>query len=154
MPHLKLKTKLHREDIKGAWTYLVIRDAFKVFGSKSNIAVKGTLDNFSVEGILQPRADGSHWFAVKKEWREAIGKTIGDTVDVAFEDVVFNYSSPDDLLKALAKNKKALNQWNSFTDSKKKHYNIWIESAKQPEARKKRIAQSVERIEKGLNQYD
>ena len=114
MPQLKLKTRLHRQDIKGAWTYLVVRDASKVFGSKSNIPVKGTLDNHPIEGTLQPRGDGSHWFAVKKELREAIGKTIGETVDVIFENTVLSNAETDDLKKASSKNKK------SATDSQVK----------------------------------
>jgi hypothetical protein len=154
MPQLKLKTRLHREDIKGSWTYLVVRDAFNVFGSKTHIQVKGTIDNHPIEGTLQPRGDGSHWFAVKKEWRDAIGKTIGETVDVIFENTVLSHTEPDDLKKAISKNKKAAAQWESFTDSKKKYYIVWIENAKQEETRKKRIKQAIGRIEKGLNQYD
>lgn len=154
MPKLKLKTTLHRQDIKGSWTYLVIRDAAKIFDSKGHIQVKGTIDSLSVEGTLQSRGDGSHWFPVKKEWREAIGKTIGDAVDVIFEDTILSYIEPDDLSKALAKNKKASAQWKKFTESKKKYYIVWIEGAKQEETRKRRVTQSIEKIEKGLNQHD
>ncbi|MEP7169540.1 MAG: DUF1905 domain-containing protein [Bacteroidota bacterium] len=106
MSQLKLKTRLHREDIKGEWTYLVIRDAFKVFGSKTNIAVKGTIDNHPIEGILQPRVDGSHWFPVDKELRDTIGKSIGDMVDAVFEDALLSSTEPDDSKKAVSKNKK------------------------------------------------
>lgn len=86
MPKLKLKTTLHREDIKGARTYCVVREASKVFNSKNNIPVIGTLDNFKVEGVLVAHGDGSHWFSIKKEWREAIGKTIGDSVILELEN--------------------------------------------------------------------
>jgi hypothetical protein len=154
MPQLKLKTRLHREDIKGAWTYLVVRDAFKVFGSKTNIPVKGTIDNHPIEGTLQPRGDGSHWFPVKKDFRDSIGKSIGEMVDVVFENAVLTHTEPDDLKKAISKSKKASAQWNNFTDSKKKYYITWIENAKQDATRKKRIKEALGRIEKGLNQYD
>lgn len=107
MPQLKLKTRLHREDIKGEWTYLVVRDAFKVFGSKANIAVKGTIDNHPIEGTLQPRGDGSHWFQVDKELRDKIGKSIGDLVDAVFENALLANSEPDESKKVLAKNKKS-----------------------------------------------
>jgi hypothetical protein len=107
MTQLKLKTRLHREDIKGSWTYLVVRDASKVFGSKTNIPVKGTIDNHPIEGTLQPHSDGSHRFAVKKEWRDTIGKSIGETVDVIFEIGLAVLSEPGDLKKSNAKNKKS-----------------------------------------------
>ena len=154
MPTIKLKTTLHRQDIKGSWTYCVLRDAAKVFGSKTNIPVKGTLDGHPVEGTLMPHADGSHWFAVKKEWRDAIGKSIGDTVQLILEDTVSIYTPHPDFQKAILKSKKASAQWQSFTDSKKKYYIQWIETAKQDDTRKKRIKEAITRIEKGLNQYD
>jgi hypothetical protein len=154
MPTIKLKTTLHREDIKGSRTYCVVRDAAKVFGSKGNIQVKGTLDGFAVEGTLMPRGDGSHWFAVKKEWRDAIGKSIGESVELILEDTVLSHSTPDDLQKAISKSKKAKAQWETFSDSKKKYYIVWIENAKQEDTRKKRIKEAIKRIEKGLNQND
>ncbi len=97
MPKLKLKTTLHRQDIKGAWTYCVIRDAAKIFGLSSIIPVKGTIDNLPIEAILTPHSDGSHWLAIKKEWRLAINKSIGDPVELFLEDV------KDDPIPALKK---------------------------------------------------
>lgn len=107
MPQLKLKTRLHREDIEGAWTYLVVRDASKIFGSKTKIPVKGTIDNHPIEGTLQPRGDGSHWFPVKKEFRNAIGKSIGEFVEVVFENTVLSQSGQGDMKKTGSKNKKS-----------------------------------------------
>jgi len=112
MLYLFLKYGVHREDIKGAWTYLVVREASEVFGSNTNIPVKGTIDNYPIEGTLQPRGDGAHWFAVKKEIRDAIGKSIGEIVDVIFEDAVLIFKEPGDLKKSISKTKK------SNTDSK------------------------------------
>jgi hypothetical protein len=110
MPQLKLKTRLHRQDIKGAWTYLVVRDASKVFSSKTNIPVKGLIDNHPIEGMLQPHSDGSHRFAVKKEVREAIGKSIGETVDVIFEIAQITVTEQADLKKSNSKNKKPVKE--------------------------------------------
>ena len=107
MPTIKLETTLHRKDIKGSWTYCVLRDAANVFGSHGKIQVKGTLDGFAVEGTLIPRGDGSHWFAVKKEWRVAINKSIGDSVTLVLQDVTLTHTAPDDLIKAISKSKKA-----------------------------------------------
>ena len=116
MPQLKLKTRLHREDIKGAWTYLVVRDASKVFGSKTNIRVRGTIDNHPIEGTLQPRGDGAHWFPVKKEFRDAIGKSIGEMVDVVFENYTESISEATDGKKIISGNKKQVTN----TQKKKK----------------------------------
>jgi Domain of unknown function (DUF1905) len=87
MAKLKLKTTLHRKDIKAVWTYIVVRDAASIFNTSKSIPVKGLLDDIEIEGVLQPNSDGSHWLNVKKEWRQAIGKSIGDTVVVELEKV-------------------------------------------------------------------
>jgi hypothetical protein len=104
MPQLKLKTRLHREDIKGDWTYLVVRDASKIFGLKTNISVRGTIDNHPIEGTLQLHGDGSHRFPVNKKFRDAIGKSIGEMVDVLFEN--FTESISGNAKKNTSGNKK------------------------------------------------
>ncbi len=82
---LKHHTHLHRKDIKGVSTYVVLRDAGKIFNTNGAIEVKGYIDQHPIEGVLQPKKDGSHWLTIKKEWREAIGKTIGDPVEISLE---------------------------------------------------------------------
>ena len=53
------------------------------------------------------------------------------------------FITPPDLKKALAKNKKALDNFNDFAPSYKKMYIWWIEDAKKKETRKKRIRRVV-----------
>jgi uncharacterized protein YdeI (YjbR/CyaY-like superfamily) len=50
---------------------------------------------------------------------------------------------PDDFMKALKKNKKALAHWEAFPISSKKIILFWISDAKRPETRQKRIEESV-----------
>lgn len=50
---------------------------------------------------------------------------------------------PPDLIKALEKNKKAMNYFHSFPKSSRKIILQWIYSAKQVETRKKRITETV-----------
>ena len=54
-----------------------------------------------------------------------------------------NNSMPPDLLRALSKNKKALNNFNGFPPSYRKQFLSWIDSAKRPETRTARIKQTV-----------
>ncbi|HQP00962.1 MAG: DUF1905 domain-containing protein [Bacteroidetes bacterium] len=80
-----VKTNLHRRDIRGVSTYVVLREASDHFKETGIIEVIGFIDNHPIEGALQPKTDGSHWLTIKKEWREAIGKTIGDSVEISIE---------------------------------------------------------------------
>lgn len=58
------------------------------------------------------------------------------------------YAVPPDLRKALAKNKKALTNFNNFAPSYRKMYVLWILDAKKQETREKRIKRVVERSAK------
>lgn len=55
--------------------------------------------------------------------------------------------TPPDLEEALAKNKKASGNWEKFAPSHRKMYIYWIEDAKRPETRERRIKRVVEMAE-------
>jgi uncharacterized protein YdeI (YjbR/CyaY-like superfamily) len=54
-----------------------------------------------------------------------------------------NLEMPDDLQKALKRNKKALDHFNAFPPSSKKIILGWVHNAKRPETREKRIKEVV-----------
>jgi uncharacterized protein YdeI (YjbR/CyaY-like superfamily) len=62
---------------------------------------------------------------------------------------------PDDLLLAFSKTKKAKEYFDAFPPSAKKIILTWIQSAKTPETRNKRIAETVTKAAKNIraNQY-
>jgi uncharacterized protein YdeI (YjbR/CyaY-like superfamily) len=66
-----------------------------------------------------------------------------------------NLKSPDDLTKAFSKNKKAKVFFDAFPPSAKKQILYWITSAKTPETRNKRIAETVTKAAQNIraNQY-
>lgn len=56
---------------------------------------------------------------------------------------------PPDLAAALAKNAPARKHWQAFTPGKQRDYVDWLEDAKRPETRAKRLATAVEWIAEG-----
>jgi len=54
-----------------------------------------------------------------------------------------NNSMPDDLRKALSKNKEALKKFTAFPPGYRKQFLFWIDSAKRPETRMARIRQTA-----------
>jgi uncharacterized protein YdeI (YjbR/CyaY-like superfamily) len=54
-----------------------------------------------------------------------------------------NNTVPEDLQKALNKNKKAFLNFNNFPLSYRRRFLFWIDSAKRPETRTKRIKQTI-----------
>ncbi len=85
---------------------------------------------------------------VKKEIREAIGKSGGDTVKVVMEidtepRIVL---VPEDFQQALENNAKAKEVFDSFSYTHKKEYVEWINGAKKQETRENRMKKAVESI--------
>ena len=67
------------------------------------------------------------------------------TRDVKREEVV----TPDDLIAGLEQNEAARQQYESFSDSKRREYVEWITEAKTDSTRHKRLLQAVEWIAEG-----
>jgi uncharacterized protein YdeI (YjbR/CyaY-like superfamily) len=65
-------------------------------------------------------------------------------------DAVENYTIPNDLAAALNKNKTALKNFNNFAPSSQKIILGWIYSAKRPDTKEKRIAETVSLAAKNI----
>jgi hypothetical protein len=122
-----------------------------VFGTRRQIRVKGTIDGHEFKSSLAPMGGGSHLLGLHKATREAIGKSIGDSVSLVIEPDTEEriVTVPDDFRKALAHDKIAQKAFDSFAYTHRKEYVQWIESAKRPETRRRRIADAVGRIRTG-----
>jgi len=111
-----------------------------------------------------PRRSGSRWSKynidrVKKLTEQGLMTPAGLK---AFEESVKNpalvYDDrrdgipeiPDDLMKALKKNKKALKNFDAFSQSSRRMFIEWLNSAKKAETRPRRIAKIVELSEKNI----
>lgn len=61
-------------------------DSSKEFGSRRTIRVKVSFDGKIFSISLLPHGNGKHWLHLKKEIRDAIGKTEGDAVHIILEE--------------------------------------------------------------------
>jgi len=103
--------------------------------SKYNIDRVGKLKK---EGLMKP--------AGLKAYNEALEKP-----ELVYDDRRDgNPSEPDDLMTALKKNKKALKNFTNFTQSSRRMYIDWLNSAKKTETRIRRINRIVELSEKNI----
>ena len=77
-------TLLKPPDIDGAY-FIVPFDVPEVYGTKAQVKVRGTIDGYPYRGSIANMGEG-HCMVVKKEIREVIGKSSGDTVKVVPAD--------------------------------------------------------------------
>jgi hypothetical protein len=93
---------------------------------------------------------GEYLIPVNREHRDAAGVTEGDTVAVTIEldEAPRVVEPPDDLRAALA-GAGALGTWERLSFLHQREYARWIDGARRPETRARRVAQTVIRVRAG-----
>lgn len=137
---------------KGAWVFLTIPfDVQTVFGSKARVAVAGTLNGAPFQCSLLPNGDGTHSMPVNKELMASAQAKAGDavavvmSVDTAPRTVIV----PADLRSALSAAEGLERAFDKLSYSHRKELVDWIDGAKRPETRARRVEKALEMLGTG-----
>lgn len=122
-------------------------DVEKEFGTRGRVPVNAKIDGVPYRGSIAPMG-GVHVLGILKAVREAIGKSVGETVQVVFDVDAKprTVQVPDDLKKALRLDPKAGAVFEKLPYTHRKEYCNWITEAKRPETRERRIRETLNKL--------
>lgn len=126
-------------------------DVVKVYGMKAMVKVKATFDGHPYRGVIANMGTGYPVIGVRKDIRAAIGKKVGDIVDVTIEkdEAERVVEVPVELKKLLSKNTEARKFFESLSFTNRKEYVVWVSSAKKEETKLKRLAEILPKLLSG-----
>ncbi len=140
----KFTAVIQAGDGGGAWVDIPF-DVEKTFGKK-RVPIRATIDGADYRGSLVRMGGDCHMLPILKAIREKIGKQPGDKVSVAVQEDTAprKVKVPADVQKALRSNSRAAGFFDELAYTHQREYIQWIEAAKRPETRQRRIAQMLE----------
>lgn len=147
--------KFKEKGEKSGWTYIVIPlDIAQKLkpDTRTSFRVKGKLDSYPIKQVaLLPAGNGDFIMAINAVMRKGIQKKIGEKIKVSLNADESEFKLSDDFLACLDDEPAALQHFEKLSPGHQRYFSKWIDSAKTPETKTKRIVQSIQGLAMGLD---
>ena len=149
MSPIRAEAQLFRSKAGSLTLLRLPKSASAKLPSRGLVMVEGTINGARFQAPLEPDGKGSHLLVVDKTLRRLAGA--GDTVTLVMEpsELWPEPKVPADLKKALATGPRALATWKDITVMARWDWIRWVNEAKQPETRARRIESITSRFQAG-----
>ena len=111
--------------------------------------VEGTINGHPFRAALEPNPSGGRRLKVNEAMRRGAGAGEGDTVELAVLGPEPDPKGPADLRAAFESSPEAKEVWEDLTTMGRLDWVRWIESAKKPETRERRLRRTIEQLSEG-----
>lgn len=132
------------------WTILRIPEPESVkLPSRGQISVKGTVNGYDFQTVLEPDGYWSHWFRLDDDIQKELGVKTGDTVSVELIPVQEwpEPTLPADIKKALdTAPQKVQDKWRDITPMARWEWVRWVNSTGNADTRAIRIEKTVSKL--------
>ena len=144
--------KFDSQGEKTGWTYIEIPAAIAQKlnpNNKKGFRVKGKLDDFEFSMIaLLPMGGGDFIMALNAGMRKAIKKQKGAVLKVKMEVDSNEIQPPEELIECLHDEPEAFEYFNTLPRGHQNYFTNWINSAKTDPTKAKRIAATLNALNK------
>ena len=111
--------------------------------------LEGTINGHPFRAVLQGNDSEGYFMRVNDAMRRGAGADAGDTVELAILGPEPAPTPPADLRTALNASRAAKSLWNDLATLARRDYIRWIEGAKTPETRARRVRRTAEQLAEG-----
>lgn len=135
-----------------SWTFIKIpKEVSDKLSRRGRTSIEGTINGHSFQATLEPDGQLGHWLKVSEELKKVARAQNGDIVKLKITPVENEPEPviPSAFRDALAGAPEARKVWDETTTLARLDWIHWIESAKQPKTRTKRIDAACDMLAKG-----
>lgn len=139
------------ERLRSGLNWIIVRvpfEAFKVWGLRGQIKVKGEINRFAFRTSLFPTREGWHFLLINKRMQKGAGLVEGSVARLRMEldRGERTVAIPEDLTRFLSEDRSLRRWYDQLNHSTRNEIAKWIADPKSAAARQRRAEQIAERL--------